>query len=136
MKLNSWESLLAELKRKPEDRYEQTIDRITAPRRERGITRRRLGTTGMDPELPPVPNVRHYKESELTPEARTQPTQQWLSGMVARKETMEIAIEALQRQCPVAWVLRRSMRSVMTIIREVYARHYGNDAKAFGKALT
>ena len=30
MKLNSWESLLAELKRKPEDRYEQTIDRITA----------------------------------------------------------------------------------------------------------
>ena len=25
MKLNSWESLLAELKRKPDDRYEQTM---------------------------------------------------------------------------------------------------------------
>ena len=137
MKLNSWESLLAELKRKPDDRYEQTIDRITAPRRERGITRRRMGTTGMDPELPPVPNVRHYKESELTPEARTQPTQQWLSGMVARKETMEIAIEALQRQCRSglgAETLDAQRR--LTIIREVYARHYGNDAKAFGKALT
>ena len=95
-----------------------------------------MGTTGMDPELPPVPNVRDYKESELTPEARTQPTQQWLSGMVARKETMEIAIEALQRRCRSglgAETLDAQRR--LTIIREVYARHYGNDAKAFGKHL-
>tara|TARA_B100002052_G_scaffold279881_1_gene287517 strand:+ start:298 stop:711 length:414 start_codon:yes stop_codon:yes gene_type:complete len=137
MKLNSWESLLAELRRKPDERYENNLDRITAPRREAGITRRRLGTTGMDPELPPIPNVMTETElarMEASRKERTQPTGYWL---VARKETMEIAIEALEQQCRSglgAETLDAQRR--LKIIREVYARHYGNDAKAFGKAFT